>query len=771
MRFEALRGLREVSLFSGAGGGVLASKLLGWRTLAYVEWDEYCQAILRARIADGFLDDAPIYGDVGTVDGTLFRGEVDIIAAGPPCQAFSLAGKQLADQDGRNRWPDTIRVIREAEPPLAFIENVPGLLAGSHGYFGVLMKDLHDAGYDAVWSCLPAAAVGAPHRRDRLWILAAKRDPGQGSARDVAFVRFAQVAPHGWVVSRAGDASDWGGVTRPFQDMWPRAGILRGGTAYRMEPLADATGHETHSSVLDGMTARNPDSIIAWNNARDSRTSRVALANLRQAVLDHSYQERFPTPRSEDSEQAGAHRGRPDTLTSYTRVHPTSDSFPTPTVYDATGHGSPRAEQREGNKHAVSLYHLAASWTAPTSSVVTVGDMEQARFAGNYGEAIQAWPNPTRKHADWPTPRANERQQHNSADRHMALSAAVLNPSWPTPTSADGRGGPGNAGREGGMNLRTAVTEWATPTATINRKSRRAMTASKDNGRRSGGGQSSPPALEQMVEIAEGLLPKELEGVALSDLPPATLALFDAQWPTPRARDWKGSDHARDRNESGSRHAGDDLATAVEKRAMWPTPLAGNPDPRSGGNHGGMALLQAARSESKSMWPTPMAGSTDVRDGGGPGGVALAQAATEAEFGSPTASMKIRSGNFSEGRTPNPAEVAYQESGQRGQLNPDWVEWLMGWPVGWTSTDPMWEGGFCEWQAKTDHLVWWRQEPADIPRIAVGIPNRVSRLKAIGNGQVSLCAAAACDALYELLLRVEAAFEADAPPELDILAL
>ena len=218
-------------------------------------------------------------------------------------------------------------------------------------------------------------------------------------------------------------------------------------------------------------------------------------------------------------------------------------------------------------------------------------------------------------------------------------------------------------------------------------------------------------ALEQMVEIAEGLLPKELEGVDPNDLPPATLALFAGKWPTPRARDWKGSDHSRDRNESGARHSGDDLATAVEKRATW---------------------------------PTPMAGPIDVRDGGGHGGVALAQAATEEENG---------------------------EDAPRGQLNPDWVEWLMGWPLGWTSTDPMWEVGFWEWEVKMNRLLWWLQEPPDVPRIAAGVPNRVARLKAIGNGQVSLCAAAAADALFELLLRVEEAFESDEPPELDILGL
>lgn len=476
MQLKNLRGLREVSLFTGAGGGILSSKLLGWETIAYVEWDKYCQTTLRARITDGVLDDAPIFDDVGSFDGNPFRGKADIVTAGFPCfvagtmilaiqgyvpieniqvgdlvlthmgrwrrvsaimrrteaplqevkaqdlpyitctrthpfhaksfegtrrveaqelkpgthligqvlppveddlcsdaywelvgcylacgyisadtvvfegplrvvtrienvirdagfqreshssatktdawisifsqdlladltdfgtrpeaksipgwalqlpepkakallrgffatgriadsagwrahtkskamalslmllaqraygvagsvclsnlneyevripkpspafmvedgyiwrpvqksenagvgdvyniaveedhtyiadgvvvmncQPFSVAGRQGAQNDERNRWPDTIRVIREVQPRFAFLENVPGLLAGSHGYFGTILGDLAASGYDAVWSCLPAAAVGAPHRRDRLWVLAHRK--------------------------------------------------------------------------------------------------------------------------------------------------------------------------------------------------------------------------------------------------------------------------------------------------------------------------------------------------------------------------------------------------------------------------------------------------------------------------------------------------------------------------------------------------------------------------------------------------------------------
>lgn len=165
--------LTEISLFTGAGGGVIASKMLDHRVVCYVEWDAYCQEVLTARINDGTFDDAPIWDDVTTFDGNPWRGRVDLISAGFPCQPFSVAGARRAGADLRNGWPDTIRIIREVRPRFAFLENVPGLITGAHGYFGTVLADLAALGYDCEWTCLSAAAVGAPHRRDRVWILAA----------------------------------------------------------------------------------------------------------------------------------------------------------------------------------------------------------------------------------------------------------------------------------------------------------------------------------------------------------------------------------------------------------------------------------------------------------------------------------------------------------------------------------------------------------------------------------------------------------------------
>ena len=166
--------MNELSLFSGAGGGLLGTKLLGWKHIGYVEFNEYCQKIIRQRIEDGILDEAPIFSDIRAfIDqgyAEAYQGMVDVITAGFPCQPFSVAGKGLGADDPRNMWPTTIECIRIIRPRYCLLENVPGLLA--HAYTRRIFGDLAEAGYDAKWCVLGADDVGANHRRKRLWIMA-----------------------------------------------------------------------------------------------------------------------------------------------------------------------------------------------------------------------------------------------------------------------------------------------------------------------------------------------------------------------------------------------------------------------------------------------------------------------------------------------------------------------------------------------------------------------------------------------------------------------
>jgi len=172
--------LNHLSLFTGGGGGEWGAKLLDWTTIGYVEIDDYCQRVIRQRILDGYFDEAPIFSDIRAFisEGYAesYQGLVDVLSAGFPCQPFSVAGKQAGESDERNLWPETIECIRIIRPRFAFLENVPGLLA--HRYIQRIFGDLAESGYDCRWKVISAAEVGAPHKRDRLWILAYSEQSG-----------------------------------------------------------------------------------------------------------------------------------------------------------------------------------------------------------------------------------------------------------------------------------------------------------------------------------------------------------------------------------------------------------------------------------------------------------------------------------------------------------------------------------------------------------------------------------------------------------------
>ena len=166
--------LRELSLFSGYGGFSLGLRLAGiqTRTVAYVEWEKYPQEIIKARIRDGFLSDAPIFSDISSFRGEQFAGLVDIITASPPCQPFSVAGLGRGSDDKRNLWPETLRVIREVRPSIVLLENVPGILTasrkrGTPSYGAVVVGQLAQEGYVVRWETLGADDINAPHRRKR----------------------------------------------------------------------------------------------------------------------------------------------------------------------------------------------------------------------------------------------------------------------------------------------------------------------------------------------------------------------------------------------------------------------------------------------------------------------------------------------------------------------------------------------------------------------------------------------------------------------------
>ena len=165
--------MNELALFAGAGGGILGGKLLGWRTVCAVEWEPYPASVLVARQNDGLLPPFPIWDDVQTFDGRPWRGIVDVVSGGFPCQDISAAGKGAGIEGERSgMWREMARIIREVRPRYAFVENSPMLT--SRG-LGTVLGDLATMGFDARWGVLGAADVGANHQRDRIWIVAKRR--------------------------------------------------------------------------------------------------------------------------------------------------------------------------------------------------------------------------------------------------------------------------------------------------------------------------------------------------------------------------------------------------------------------------------------------------------------------------------------------------------------------------------------------------------------------------------------------------------------------
>lgn len=172
---KKLVALRSLALCAGIGGLDLGVKLARpeHRLVGAVERQAYCAAVLVARMGEARLDQAPIWDDLATFDGSPWRGAVDLITAGYPCQPESLAGSRRGSDDERWLWDEVWRVVREVGPALVFLENVPGHLSGT---FGRVVGDMAASGWRVEWDCVPACTVGACHERDRLFVLAANPD-------------------------------------------------------------------------------------------------------------------------------------------------------------------------------------------------------------------------------------------------------------------------------------------------------------------------------------------------------------------------------------------------------------------------------------------------------------------------------------------------------------------------------------------------------------------------------------------------------------------
>ena len=161
-----------IALCSGIGGLELGISLVlesSYSTVCYVEREAFPASLLVKRMEDGILDHAPIWSDLTTFDGRRWRGCVDIISAGIPCQPFSVAGKRKGFEDDRWIWDDVERIIRDVGPRFVFLENVPGI---NRSGLPSILRTLAEGGFNAEWDLFRASDVGAPHKRERWFLLA-----------------------------------------------------------------------------------------------------------------------------------------------------------------------------------------------------------------------------------------------------------------------------------------------------------------------------------------------------------------------------------------------------------------------------------------------------------------------------------------------------------------------------------------------------------------------------------------------------------------------
>ena len=227
--------MKHLDLFSGIGGFSLAARWMGWETVGFCEIDPYCQKVLRKH-----WPNVPIYEDVRKLDGEQ-AGPVDIISGGYPCQPFSVAGKRRGEADDRHLWPEFARLIREIGPRWVVGENVAGHI--NMGLDSVL-SDLEGLGYTTETFVIPACAVGAKHRRDRVWIVA--HSDGERSATGSGEVSKTD----GKIRQRNDDAESGNTGAREFV-----ADTSREGLEGRKEPETTRPAHARGSNRSCNATA------------------------------------------------------------------------------------------------------------------------------------------------------------------------------------------------------------------------------------------------------------------------------------------------------------------------------------------------------------------------------------------------------------------------------------------------------------------------------------------------------------------------------------
>lgn len=302
--------MKHGSLFSGIGGPDLAAEWMGWENVFHCEWNPFGQKVLKY-----YWPKAISYDDITKTDFTIHRGKIDILTGGFPCQPYSTAGLRKGKEDERHLWPEMLRAIREIKPRWVVGENVLGLVSWDGGLvFQEVQADLEAEGYEVQPYVLPAASVGAPHRRDRVWFVAYSKRNGD--------------------VSDSGRGRDLHDLKRHNQKEEPRrdnftngaVGIGIGNATY-----TDSIGRRFESQERSGERERSRNKFN-WSNTEDKVGEEYNAANT-SGVRSHRNDRK-----RENGEQCGQRRsalnqpygnGREEFTTDSGRDGGQWDNFPT----------------------------------------------------------------------------------------------------------------------------------------------------------------------------------------------------------------------------------------------------------------------------------------------------------------------------------------------------------------------------------------------------------------------------------------------------------
>ena len=276
--------LKTLDLFSGIGGFSIGLERAGFKTVAFCEIDEYCKLVLKKH-----WKDTKIYSDVRDLTRQKFEEDglelPEIITGGVPCQPFSVAGRQKGTEDNRHLWPEMFRVIKDFSPKWIIIENVRGLINIQDGVvFERVHADLANEGFETQSFIIPAAGVGAPHRRDRVWVVAYSEFNGLAFAKKRESIKKT-ISKESQGQNNSFNTTGTSGLSTSKQIMENSRRTIRGQQSTRnKESTQSGTSQETKRSADSDSIARSGkgEKVMADSNEGNVETGRQRQRGIRQ---------------------------------------------------------------------------------------------------------------------------------------------------------------------------------------------------------------------------------------------------------------------------------------------------------------------------------------------------------------------------------------------------------------------------------------------------------------------------------------------------------